>query len=164
DREAELGAGEAGAASEGGRRIEIKVEGDKVDTFIEGPPSPLRKDGRISKVRLRLTLDRKQQTARAQVGEQTFDLKVGEYSPWIPLAFPIGLGIKMRGICRLRLLEVSDNVRLYMTPVNIDPDSPVLPISHPRIFASFLSKMLGRYATLGLAEDTWALNEGVLDE
>jgi predicted AlkP superfamily phosphohydrolase/phosphomutase len=51
-----------------------------------------------------------------------------------------------------------------VTPINIDPENPILPISHPRIFATFLSKLVGRYSTLGLAEDTWALNEGVLDE
>jgi predicted AlkP superfamily phosphohydrolase/phosphomutase len=55
-------------------------------------------------------------------------------------------------------------VRLYLSPVQIDPENPVLPISHPRFFATFLSKLCGRYSTLGLAEDTWALNEGVLDE
>ena len=28
----------------------------------------------------------------------------------------------------------------------------------------YLAKLLGRFATLGMAEDTWALNEGVIDE
>ena len=76
----------------------------------------------------------------------------------------MGLGMKLRGICRFRLLSLEPEVKLYMTPVQIDPESPVLPISHPRFFATFLSKLCGRFATLGLAEDTWALNEGVLDE
>ncbi|HLU66268.1 MAG TPA: alkaline phosphatase family protein, partial [Kofleriaceae bacterium] len=161
---ASSGGGSVDATGEGGRRVEIKVEGDRVDTWIEGPPSPLRRDGRPARVRLRLTIDRKARTAVARVGEKKVKLELGTYSEWISLAFPIGLGVKMRGICRLRLLEVEPHVRLYMTPVNIDPDSPVLPISHPRFFATFLSKLIGRYATLGLAEDTWALNEGVLDE
>jgi hypothetical protein len=39
-----------------------------------------------------------------------------------------------------------------------------LPISHPKIFAVYLSKLLGSYATLGMAEDTWALSERVLSE
>jgi predicted AlkP superfamily phosphohydrolase/phosphomutase len=67
-------------------------------------------------------------------------------------------------MCRLRLLALEPSFRLYLSPVQIDPESPVLPISHPRFFSAFLAKLCGRYATLGLAEDTWALNEGVLDE
>ncbi len=53
---------------------------------------------------------------------------------------------------------------MYVTPINIDPAAPVLPISYPRIFSIFLARLIGRFSTLGLAEDTWALNEGVLDE
>jgi len=39
-----------------------------------------------------------------------------------------------------------------------------MPISHPSFYATYLAKRIGPYATLGLAEDTWALNEGVTDE
>ena len=39
-----------------------------------------------------------------------------------------------------------------------------MPISHPFVYAIYLAKMQGPYATLGLAEDTWALNERVVDE
>src|SRR5206468_8684199 len=31
-------------------------------------------------------------------------------------------------------------------------------------YAIYLSKLLGSFATLGMAEDTWALNEGVIDD
>jgi predicted AlkP superfamily phosphohydrolase/phosphomutase len=51
-----------------------------------------------------------------------------------------------------------------MTPINIDPEKPVLPLSHPFVYAPYLAKVFGPYATLGLAEDTWALNERVIDE
>ena len=39
-----------------------------------------------------------------------------------------------------------------------------MPISHPFVYSIYLAKMLGPFATLGLAEDTWALNERVIDE
>jgi predicted AlkP superfamily phosphohydrolase/phosphomutase len=48
--------------------------------------------------------------------------------------------------------------------VNIDPGRPDLPISHPVTYSIYLAKLLDPYATLGLAEDTWALNEHVLDD
>jgi len=37
-------------------------------------------------------------------------------------------------------------------------------ISHPSCYAVYLANLLGSYATAGMAEDTWALNEGVIDE
>jgi hypothetical protein len=52
----------------------------------------------------------------------------------------------------------------YATPVQIDPERPALPISHPSFYSAYLAKLLGTYSTLGMAEDTWALNEGVIDE
>ncbi len=39
-----------------------------------------------------------------------------------------------------------------------------MPISHPTVYSTYLAKRFGPYATLGLAEDTWALNERVIDE
>ena len=39
-----------------------------------------------------------------------------------------------------------------------------MPIAAPFVYAIYLAKMQGPYATLGLAEDTWALNERVVDE
>jgi predicted AlkP superfamily phosphohydrolase/phosphomutase len=53
---------------------------------------------------------------------------------------------------------------MYVTPLNIDPERPALPISHPIFYSIYLSKLLGRFVTLGLANDTWALNEGALSE
>jgi hypothetical protein len=126
---------------EGGRRIELVVVGDRIDTWIEGPASPLRRDGRRSRLALRIDLDRANGRAEARIDGRKVALAVGEFSEWVALRFPIGLGIRMRGMCRFRLLEVADQVRLYQTPIHIDPETPVLPISHPRFFATFLSKL-----------------------
>ena len=88
----------------------------------------------------------------------------GSSAPWIPLDFRPGLGMKIHGMCRFYLLETSPHLKLYMTPINIAPDRPALPVSSPVTYAMYLSKTQGRFSTLGLAEDTWALNERVLDE
>ncbi len=80
------------------------------------------------------------------------------------LVFHAAPGIKVRGICRMMLTEMGEHVSLYTTPLNIDPENPAMPISHPTYYATYLAKRVGPYATLGLAEDTWALNEGVIDD
>ena len=51
-----------------------------------------------------------------------------------------------------------------MTPIHIDPEHPAMPIAHPEVYAIYLAKKQGKFATLGLAEDTWALNKRVVDE
>ncbi|MCJ7679663.1 MAG: alkaline phosphatase family protein, partial [Candidatus Aminicenantes bacterium] len=45
-----------------------------------------------------------------------------------------------------------------------DPEKPALPISHPFIYSVYIGKLIGSYTTLGEADDTWALNEGILSE
>jgi hypothetical protein len=70
----------------------------------------------------------------------------------------------VRGIARFYVASVEPEVEVYMTPIHIDPEHPAMPISHPGVYAVYLAKKLGKFATLGLAEDTWALNERVIDE
>ncbi|MCX7016066.1 MAG: nucleotide pyrophosphatase, partial [Candidatus Sumerlaeota bacterium] len=98
------------------------------------------------------------------VEKKRYALPLRDYTPWIPVNFRAGLGIKVRGLCRFYLLETEPHLRLYVTPIQIDPDKPALPISHPFPYAMYLAKTLGPYATLGVAEDASALNEGVIDE
>jgi predicted AlkP superfamily phosphohydrolase/phosphomutase len=98
------------------------------------------------------------------VGKEEHRLELGKHSPWITLEFSPGLGIKVRGISRFILKSVEPHVELYVTPINIDPEKPAMPISHPFYYSVYLSKLIGPYATLGLAEDTWALNERIIDE
>ena len=69
----------------------------------------------------------------------------------------------MTGIARFLLTETEPELSLYSTPININPEDPALPISHPTYYATYLAKLLGAYSTLGMAEDTWALNEHAID-
>ncbi len=150
---------------EGGVRVPVE-RGDAVcRTYIPGPEDPL-SGGAASELRVTCEIrpDVTGNQARITVGSKSFTLKVGEYSEWIPVKFKAGLGISAHGICRFYLKEVSPEVEVYVTPVNIDPGRPDLPVSYPVTYSIYLAKLFGLYATLGLAEDTWALNEGVLDD
>jgi predicted AlkP superfamily phosphohydrolase/phosphomutase len=92
---------------------------------------------------------------RIEIQGESHALNAGEYTPWIRLKFARAHGI-------VRFLATHDGV--YATPVQIDPENPALPISHPAYYAIYLAKLLGTYSTLGLAEDTSALNEGAISE
>jgi predicted AlkP superfamily phosphohydrolase/phosphomutase len=85
-------------------------------------------------------------------------------SDWVKLSFKAIAGMKVTGICRMMITEMDEHTSLYISPINIEPEKPVMPISHPGYYCSYLEKKLGPYATLGLAEDTWALNEKITDD
>jgi predicted AlkP superfamily phosphohydrolase/phosphomutase len=132
---------------------------------IKGPSNPFLK-GSVPLVQsFTLTVDRANHSGTIQVGKETCALKHGELTDWMLLEFKAGL-IKISGIGQWVLEEASEGkpLRLYLSPINIDPSKPPMSISHPKIFAVYLSKLLGPYATLGMAEDTWALSERVLSE
>ncbi len=88
----------------------------------------------------------------------------GRLSDWVTLTFRAAPGIKVTGITRLLVTEMDEHFSLYVSPINLDPETPAMPISHPSYYATYLAKRIGTFATLGLAEDTWALNEGVTDD
>jgi len=148
----------------GGTRISVTVQGTRLNAYVLGPINPFSTRGEELRLPFTLTLDRGADAADLEVSGQTFRLKRGEYSEWVTLRFKGGLGMSVRGIARFYLKTVSPHVELYLSPLNIDPEKPALPISHPILYSIYLAKLLGKYATLGLAEDTWALNEGALDE
>jgi len=54
----------------------------------------------------------------------------------------------VRGIARFYVTSMTPDFKLYVTPINIDPGKPALPISWPRIYSIYLSKLLGEFATL----------------
>jgi predicted AlkP superfamily phosphohydrolase/phosphomutase len=151
---------EDGAAT-GGMRVTLRRDGNRLSGAIPGPDHPLKRGG--GNLELPITIDIGDASAEWRGGGERVRLVPGKYSEWIPLTFDGGLGTKPRGIVRFRLASL-DPFRLYMTPIQIDPERPSLPISHPRYYSTYLAKLLGRFATLGLAEDTWALNERALDE
>jgi len=150
---------------EGGVRVPVERNGSASHSYVPGPEDPLLPgSGDELRASFEIRPDKTGTQARFTVESQNFTLKVGEYSEWIPVKFKAGAGFNAHGICRFYLKELSPEVEVYVTPVNIDPGRPDLPISHPVTYSIYLAKLFGPYATLGLAEDTWALNEHVLDD
>ena len=140
------------------------VVGGQIKTRISGPANTLRKDAADMQLPLTVTLSPDGETATLDVDGQVIHLKKGELSRWMRLTFRPGLGTKLRCVCRFLVSSITPNFEMYVTPLNIDPARPALPISHPFYYSVYLAKLLGSYVTLGLANDTWALNEGALPE
>ncbi len=139
-----------------------KVDDTNFKSFITGPANPFIKTHPILKTEFTLVIDKEKKSARINFGTEEIVLEQGKISKWHRIYFKAGF-IKIVGIVQF-FLEDTESVKLYTSPINIDPNSPSMPVSHPKIFSVFLSKLLGPFATLGMAEDTWALNERVLSE
>ena len=149
---------------EGGIRIPVRIEDDRIETTVSGPGNTYVAGSPPLQVPLGIRLDRSRGIARASLNGTQTDLVPGRLSGWIRLRFRAAPGVTVSGITRLLVTEMGEHFSLYMAPINIDPERPAMQISHPSYYATYLAKEIGEYATLGLAEDTWALNEGVIDE
>ncbi|MGH9615878.1 MAG: alkaline phosphatase family protein, partial [Acidobacteriaceae bacterium] len=139
------------------RRTETGFEG-----IIEGPQDTFLAEEPI--LRIPFQLVRAGEFLELRVQEHRVKVRSGEYTGWLRLSFRTVVGVKASGIARFMLTELDSECSLYMSPIQIDPERPTLPISHPPYYAKYLANLLGSYATCGMAEDTWALNEGVIDE
>ena len=149
----------------GGVRIPVRVENGRVRSHIEGPAHPWKQEAGPLRIAFEVHLTGERgDAAEVKLNGSRHPLPLGRFTPWIRLQFRGPLGKSVRGIGRFYLRQVSPYFQLYLSPLNIDPESPILPISHPLSYSMYLAKTQGPFATLGLAEDTWALNEGVLDE
>jgi len=154
-----------GGKQEGGILLPLVMEGDAWRGELTGPENPFPEDGRRDlTLPLRIRPDAARRRAEVEIDGQRVTLRQGQYSDWIALRFRAGFGVNAQGICRMYLKSVQPDLELYVTPVQIDPRRPALPISHPLAYSVYLGKLQGPFSTLGLAEDTWALNHGALDD
>jgi predicted AlkP superfamily phosphohydrolase/phosphomutase len=132
---------------------------------LPGPENTLLKEGGELRIPFTLAVSPDGDgTALLQLPDQKLELKNAEYTPWITLSYQAAVGFTVKGICRILLLGQKPHVRLYVTPIQIDPENPALPISYPTSYSIYLAKRQGPFATLGVAEDTSGLNEGIIGE
>ncbi len=149
----------------GGEQTVLRRRGDTIRSRIVGPDHTMLKAGGRMTLPFTLVLAKDGKSAELSIeGLDPITLKLEEYSDWVELKFDAGLTIKVQGIAKFYLVSTEPEVNLYMTPIHIDPEKHAMPIAHPEVYAIYLAKKQGKFATLGLAEDTWALNNRVIDE
>jgi len=147
----------------GGEQIRVTREGDRIRSHLVGPPNELVDNGGAMHCPFEITVTGRGQASLDICGERV-PLTKGNYTPWVAVEFKAGPGTKIKGICEFLLIDTEPEFDLYVTPIQIHPDKPAMPISHPSVYSMYLSKKQGLYATLGLAEDTWGLNAKILDD
>lgn len=153
----------AGRQLSGGAAYRVSVRDQVVTATLRGPRHPYLREPQPVTADLIVHLDATRPVARIVLGDEERVLQEGEWSDWVPVEFALVPWQGLRGMVRFYLKQVRPDFALYVSPINIDPLSPALPISTPGWFAADLARATGRFYTQGMPEDTKALEEGVFD-
>jgi predicted AlkP superfamily phosphohydrolase/phosphomutase len=152
-----------GRTLSGGALYPITVEGNVVRASLHGPDNPFRKAPEKITAGFTLYLDAERPVAKLVVGDQERVLAVGEWSDWVPVDFDLRVPLQsVRGMSRFYLKQMKPYVEVYVSPINLDPLEPAMPVSGPGDYAAELATATGRFYTQGMPEDTKGLRTGVL--
>lgn len=155
----------ATGAVEGGQVIPVQVENSRVVANLIGPDNTFKKGSPAALEPFVVAVDPSEAVAKIGVQGQEFVLREGEWSDWIRVEFQlIPFFGNVKGMCRFYLKQAHPRFQLYVSPINIDPANPALPISTPSSYSRMLTDEAGEFHTQGIAEDTKALSDGVLDD
>jgi predicted AlkP superfamily phosphohydrolase/phosphomutase len=152
----------------GGKRSRLVFRNETAEASIIGPENPDVHEPEPLTIDFLVHRDRQANAAVIEIQGHRILLNAGQWSRWTRLNFAL-LWLRfpnnnVSGICRFFLQEVTPNFRLYVTPVNIDPSAPAVPISEPGSFVGELSDQLGLFYTAGFQEDYSALKQGVFSD
>ena len=146
----------------GGRVQTVDVVNNVVHGELAGPDNPFRTPPRAVSAPFIVYLDPMEPVVKIVIGDEARVLTVGEWSDWVRVEFRLTPFNSLRAICRFYLKQTQPAFELYVSPLNMDPAAPAMPISTPATLAADLARETGAFHTQGIAEDTNALNEHVL--
>ncbi len=148
----------------GGAIHEVYVIGNRVEAKLPGPKNAFKKNQPESSIDFKVFVDSVHPIAKFVIQDQEFILKEKEWSGWKRVRFPMIPTQSVSGICTFYLKQVRPDFKLYISPINIDPAEPAMPISTPESYAKELENKFGPFYTRGLPADFKAMSHGVLDE
>jgi predicted AlkP superfamily phosphohydrolase/phosphomutase len=147
----------------GSRSVRVRPDREgHIESQLEGPAHPLKPEAPA--LNTPLLLDPAGDKVRIRLGDTDIQLSPGEWSGWITVGFKYFGPASVKGIVRAYLISAYPRVQLYVSPINIDPREPVVPLSSPADYAAEMAERFGLYHTIGMPEETWSLNEGHLSD
>ena len=139
--------------------------GQRARAALHGPPDPMSATGEVTTVDIEIIRDPERPVALIRLGDEEHILQPGEWTEWLPVHFDPGMvSGAIPGMVRLMLADVRPHLRLYASPVNIDPMAPIMPLSAPEHYVEHLAADVGRFYTQGMPENTKALAAGALTD
>lgn len=158
----------------GGKVIYVGMDYNAVRTELIGPENgflkpkePTIEDPYVNNTKAPFTVyvDPVNPVARIDIQGRRVLLRRGEFSDWVRVNFemlPV-LG-SVSGIVRFLLKETHPHLRLYVSPINIDPANQALPITHPAEYGAEIERAVGPIWTKGLPADTKALDHRIFTD
>lgn len=147
----------------GGEMWPVRRQGKRIELEIKGPVNTYLSDEPRTGVTATVYPDEARKVARIEIADQLLVLAEGEWSDWVRVEFPLVPWMATgHGIVRLFLKQLSPEFQLYVSPVNIDPEAPDVPISQPSSFSADLAQQVGLYYTQGMPEETKGLSAHVI--
>ena len=170
---------EGGKSVSGGKIHRIRtrpIGGNVARGSFYGPPDGLlnvdkvgkKQAGKPLEVPFTIYRDKDNRSAVIEWQGNRVLLREREWSDWQTVEFNMGPGVggvhvqTIRGLIRMHLRQVQPTIELYVSPIQVKPDQPALPVSMPDAFSAEVSDAIGPYYTQGLPEDTQALRHKVL--
>ncbi len=148
----------------GGTVVPIEFQDDYAEALLPGPDNTLRVGHPAATIPISIWRDRTNPVVRLLIQGQEFVLNQGNWTGWLHLSFTMLNHLsEVKGICKLYVKSVHPEFSLYVTPIEIDPAAPVLPIFSSPAYGKDLARHLGPFHTKGLPEDTKALSYDILD-
>jgi predicted AlkP superfamily phosphohydrolase/phosphomutase len=149
--------------------VELVDNKGTLETEIKEVPDELfhtKKENRFLKIPMTLTVAPDRKSLRIQTSGNDITLKPGEWSDWARFTFPFNSLIKVHGIGKFKLLSLDPEVRLYLSPLDFDPENlaPGFNVTTPAGFVKDLTKAHGPFKTRGWMIDTWSTTAGTIDE
>jgi len=147
--------------------VELIDNQGEIPTKIKGPPNKLFPEGEeYIEIPMTLTVAPDRSSLTIDVSDERLVMTPGEWSDWVEIDFPFSPLVKLPGIGRFRLMSIEPDVRLYLSPIQFDPENlpPILDITAPGSWVDELADRHGRFKTMGWAIDTWSITEGTIDE
>ncbi len=148
----------------GGKLVRLELNGNQASSSIEGPVDPTAKSFQRISIPVQFTISPESNAVTIRLADRSETIGEKQWSGWFLVKFHITPLLSVRATCRFYSLQVSPDLRLYMSPLNLDPETPPLPVSAPESYLAELVKRHGEVKTLGWWHDTWALNEEKIDE
>lgn len=153
----------------GGKRFPLVFERETARGRIVGPDNGFLTKPKPTGVDFLVHRDRDANAAVIEVQGQRIPLRAGQWSRWTQLDFeltaPAMLPNKhVSGICRFYLQEATPRLRLYVSPINVDPSAPAVRLSEPASFIQDVAGRLGPFYTTGFQEDHKARTNDVFDD
>ncbi len=151
-----------GKGLSGGKVYPVAIDDGVVEGTLYGPDNPFLVGDQKVTASFTAFIDPDQPVIKLVVGDEKRVLKVGEWSDWVPISLDMVRTQSIPVEALFYLKSVNPVFELYVSPLNLDPFAPAMPISTPNSYARKLAEASGRFYTQGTPEDTNALVGGIL--